>query len=153
MTDLELLERYATGCESLITLIGRLNPEQTRVRPVDGTWSPLELVCHLADSEMLFAQRMKRVLAEEQPPLRYADPDRFQAALACQSRNLQEEVSLIQLVRKQMLHILESQPAEAWNRTGIHDHVGEQSLRQLVQKAIGHLEHHLVFLRAKIDAE
>jgi hypothetical protein len=47
-------------------------------------WSTLEVFCHLADSEALFADRMKRVLAEERPMLPFADPDRYAAALAYQ---------------------------------------------------------------------
>lgn len=144
-----LIEEYLAGSESIRREVDGLSPEQLRARPVDGTWSTLELVCHLADTEALFAERMKRVLAEDRPTLAFVDPDRYASALAYHDRNAAEELELITLLRRQMTHILSAQPADAWQRVGIHSKEGERTLEQLVRKAIDHLEHHLGFLRAK----
>src|SRR5262249_12888901 len=115
-------------------------------------WSTLEVVCHLADSEALFADRMKRVLAEDRPALVFADPARYVAALAYNERDAQEEVALIGLVRRQMARILRAQPVAAWRRVGVHSKEGERTLDQLLRKAIDHLEHHLRSIGAKRQA-
>jgi hypothetical protein len=51
--------------ESIDQAVNGLTPAQLRARPAAGMWSILEVVCYLADSEALFADRMKRVLAED----------------------------------------------------------------------------------------
>jgi uncharacterized damage-inducible protein DinB len=149
MNSSELIEKYLSGIGSLSAAVAGLEPEQLRACPVEGTWSILEIVCHLADSEALFAERMKRVIAEDEPVLQYADPGRYVAALVYQERDAAEEVALIGLMRRQMARILQAQAAEAWKRVGIHSREGERTLAQLVRKAIDHLEHHLGFIREK----
>jgi len=42
-------------------------------RPGPGQWAILEVVVHLADSDAISIDRMKRMLAEDNPPLLYAD--------------------------------------------------------------------------------
>lgn len=148
----ELIDAYLAGVESVVRAVSGLSPGQLRARPVAGMWSALEVICHLADSEALFADRMKRVLAEDRPALPFADPGCYVTALAYHERDAAEEVAFIGAVRRQMARILQAQPAEAWRRVGIHSKEGERTLEQLVRKAVDHLEHHLEFLRAKRQA-
>ena len=42
--------------------VAGLSTEQVRARPVPGKWSTLEVVCHLADFEPIYADRMKLVV-------------------------------------------------------------------------------------------
>ena len=149
MAAAKLIDEYLAGIESIHQAVRGLAAEQLSARPVAGTWSTLEVVCHLADSEALFADRIKRVLAEDRPLLPFADPDRYLTALAYEQRDAAEEIALIEFVRRQMARILRAQPAEAWQRVGIHSKEGERTLEQLLRKAIDHLEHHLAFIRAK----
>src|SRR5262249_24493496 len=148
----ELIEAYLAGVESVRRAVGGLSPAQLRARPVPGMWSTLEVVCHRADSEALFADRLKRVLAEDRPALPFADPAQSVAALVYHERDAQEEVALIGLLRRQMARILRAQPAEAWRRVGIHSKEGERTLEQLLRKAIDHFGHHLGFIRDKRQA-
>lgn len=153
----EQIERYLAGIEAVREAIRGLTPQELRTRPAGegpaareaGAWSPLEVVCHLADSEALFAERMKRVLAEDRPPLPFADPAAYMAALACHERDVDEELACIAAARRQMARILAAQPADAWQRVGVHSRQGDQTLEQLLQKAVDHLEHHVRFLWKK----
>lgn len=146
---LELINEYLAGVESLSQAVRGLSPSQLQARPVAGMWSILEVVCHLADSEALFADRMKRVLIEERPALPFADPSLYVTALAYHERVAGEETAFIAALRRQMARILRAQPAEAWSRVGVHSKEGERTLEQLLRKAVLHLEHHLGFVRAK----
>ncbi len=40
--------------------------EQLDAHPVPGKWSICEVVCHIADYEPVYADRMKRVIAENE---------------------------------------------------------------------------------------
>ena len=145
----ELIDVYVSGIDSIIPALSGLSPEQLRARPVAGSWSILENVCHLADSEALFAERMKRVLSENRPAMLVSNPDDCVATLAYHEREAAEEIALMELLRRQIGHILVTLPEEAWQRVGIHSVDGEKTLEQLVQKAVDHLEHHLKFMRDK----
>lgn len=144
----ELIDAYLAGADALAEEVRGLGPEPLRARPSTG-WSILEVVCHLADSEALFADRMKRVIAEDRPTLVFADPGRYVSALAYHERDAEEEAALVGLVRRQMARILRVQSAAAWGRIGLHSKEGERTLEQIVRKAVDHLEHHLTFVRAK----
>src|SRR5213592_1344693 len=101
-----LINDYAAGPQALREAVQGMSREQILARPVPGKWSTLEVVCHLADFEPMFADRMKRVIAEERPTLLAADENRFAAALAYQQRDVDEEVAIIEQTRRQMARIL-----------------------------------------------
>src|SRR5438128_9201973 len=95
--------------------------DQLLARPVTAKWSTLEVVCHLADFEPILADRMKRVIAEDQPQLLGASEVKFAAALAYHQRDLEEELAIVDNTRRQMARILRSLPAEALQRVGVHN--------------------------------
>jgi hypothetical protein len=45
------------------------------VRPAPGTWSPLEYGCHVRDVHVLFAQRLRSMLDEDEPTFASWDQD------------------------------------------------------------------------------
>src|SRR5262249_43156669 len=69
----ELIEQYVAGGAKLRRAVTGLTQEELRARPGPGAWSVLEVVVHLADSDAISIDRMKRILTEENPPLLYAD--------------------------------------------------------------------------------
>src|SRR6516162_11541331 len=105
MTHSELIEQYRSGPAKLRAAIAGMSPEQIAAHPVAGKWSTLEVLCHIADFEPVYADRMKRVLAENSPLLLPGDPDLFQARLAYSQRDAAEELAVIESVRAQMARI------------------------------------------------
>lgn len=148
----ELIENYLAGCATLKRAVIGMSREQVLNRPITGKWSTLEVVCHLADFEPIFADRMKRIIAEDQPPLIGANPDRFAATLAYHQRDLDEEIILIERTRSQMARILRTLPASALARTGIHNEAGPRTLEQVLTGAIKHIVHHVKFIHEKRKA-
>lgn len=149
MRNAELLAAYLAGSDAVARAVDGLTADQLLAHPVPSMWSIQEVVCHLADTEALFAERMKRVMVEDRPPLLFADPNQYVATLACNQRDVGDEVALIGMLRRQMSRILRGQPSDVWLRVGIHSRDGEQTLEQLLCKAVNHLEHHLEFIRSK----
>ena len=64
-----MIDAYLGGIEVLRLAVAGMTPEQLVARPVPGRWSTLEVVCHLADFEPIYADRMKRVIATDRPLL------------------------------------------------------------------------------------
>jgi hypothetical protein len=152
MTQDALIDAYAAGPETLRAAVAGMSREQALARPVPGKWSTLEVVCHIADFEPILADRMKRVIAFERPPLLAADENQFAATLAYHQRDLAEELSLIDTTRRQMTRILRSLPAEAFARVGLHSERGPKTLSELLATAANHIPHHLPFVIEKRKA-
>jgi uncharacterized damage-inducible protein DinB len=77
----QLLTEYEAGPSLLRHSVARVSEDQCRQHPVPNTWSILEVICHLADYETIYSDRMKRVLAEENPTLPAALPADYCNAL------------------------------------------------------------------------
>jgi hypothetical protein len=114
-----------------------------------GHWSIQELVIHLADSDAIAIDRMKRVLTEDNPPLLYADETAYVDRLLPGEQSLEDAITLFDLGRRQWSRVLSKLSDEAFARQGTHNRAGLVSLGGMVQSYTQHLEHHLAFLRAK----
>src|SRR6476619_4681778 len=108
-----LVEAYLAGIAAVRGAVDGMTRDQVLARPVPGKWSTLEVVCHLADFEPVYADRMKRIIAEDEPLLLSADEQRYAATLNYQDRDLDEELTIIEGTRRQMARILRSQPEAA----------------------------------------
>ena len=149
LSPLDLVTAYEGGIDDLRLAVAGLTPEQLRSRPLAGQWSTLEVVCHIADCEQFFADRMKRTLAMERPLLVGADGFRYPEPLCYQRHELDEELDLVSITRRQLARILRSVSAEAWQRTAVHSETGLVTLRQLLLHAVNHMRHHLKFVAEK----
>jgi hypothetical protein len=145
----EMLDAYLAGPKTLRQAVAGLNREQFLARPVPGKWSTLEVVCHLADFEPIMADRMKRIIALDQPSLIGADENLFAAALAYHDRDVEEELTIIEQTRRQLARILRKLPATALGRVGIHSERGPLTLEQMLAGATNHITHHVRFIHDK----
>ncbi len=147
-----LIEAYLEGPVKLRRAVTDLTSEQLLARPVPGQWSTMEVVCHLVDSEQAWCHRMKRVISEEKPLLIGYDESRFAAALAYHDRDLEQELSLLEGMRQQMVRIFRTLPEAAWSFSGVHSERGLMSLEDLLRAEAEHIPHHLNFIIEKREA-
>ena len=145
----ELVANYEAGVSILRNAVSGLSSIQLRTPSLPGKWSVLQNVCHLADFEPVYADRMKRVLAEHQPTLLSGDPDLFASKLAYEQRQLEEELDVITSVRRAMATILKTLSVADFERTGQHTSDGPLSLRRLLERITGHIPHHVKFIELK----
>ena len=147
-----LIDQYATGPQLLDAAVAGMSDEQVRARPVAGKWSTLEVVCHVADFEPVYLDRMKRIVAENEPTLFGGDPDLFAARLAYDKRDLAEELELISACRTHMARILRTLLPADFQRKGIHNEAGPLTLAQILQNITNHVPHHIQFIYEKRQA-
>jgi uncharacterized damage-inducible protein DinB len=147
-----LIEQYLAGPRELRNAIADMSREQALARPIAGKWSTLEVVAHIADFEPIFADRMKRIIAEDKPTLIGADENDFAKALSYHERDLQEEMTIIEATRSQLARILRKQPDAVLQRIGNHSGSGPRSLEQYMTSAIKHIPHHTKFILDKRQA-
>lgn len=149
MNHAELIDAYLAGPQLLRQAVAGMSADDLDARPVPGKMSTREVICHIADFEPVYVERMKRSLAEDHPPLRGGDPDAWRAALAYDARDVAEELDLIELTRKAMARILRTLPEAGWNRTGIHSEAGPLSVEGLLRRITEHIPHHIRFIEEK----
>jgi uncharacterized damage-inducible protein DinB len=149
MTPAELADAYLAGAAQLRAAVQDLTPEQLVARPIPGKWSVLEVVAHLADFEPIMADRIKRVIALDNPSLLGADENLFAASLFYHDRVLAEELAVIDSIRASTARLLRKLPTDALKRIGTHSEAGPLTLERLILRATNHITHHLPFIREK----
>jgi hypothetical protein len=147
--DRQFIEDFAAGASKPRQAVAGLNEKDLHARPGPGDWSIHELVIHLADSDGIGIDRMKRIIAEENPSLLNYDETAYIARLHCDAQSLEDALTLFEVGRRQFARVLRRLPDETFDRFGTHNVQGRLTLTDLVQGYAGHLDHHLEFLYAK----
>jgi uncharacterized damage-inducible protein DinB len=144
-----LIEVYAAGGEKLRRAVQGLSHEDLVAHPGPGDWSIQELVIHLADSDSISIDRMKRIITEDNPSLLYADETAYVKRLFHDDQSLDDALTLFEVGRRQWSRVLRLLPDEAFTRQGTHNRAGIVTVGKMVESYIKHVDHHLVFLKAK----
>ncbi|QDU59357.1 Putative metal-dependent hydrolase YfiT [Planctomycetes bacterium Pan216] len=145
----ELIAKYAEGPQYVRQAIADMSDGALDAVPIPGQWSTRQVVCHIADFELVYLDRMKRVIAESEPTFFGGDPDLFAARLAYDRREMDEELQMIAAMRQHMTSILGSIDRDAFDRRGIHAEAGPVTLAKLLEQITGHLPHHVRFIEDK----
>ncbi|MCP8969662.1 DinB family protein [Ectobacillus ponti] len=147
-----LVEEYKKGYVSLVETVAGLSPEILSFKPSETAWSVHEILIHLADAESIGIQRMKKILAEDNPLLTAYDQDAFASILSYKDQDYKLALEIIKLLRKSFAFVLEALPAEAWDRTGVHVERGKVTLEELLGGYVDHLKGHIAQIHRNLDA-
>ena len=149
MNHAQLIDGYLAGPQTLRAAVAGLTAEQLDARPIPGKWSTKQVICHIADFEPVYVDRMKRVIAENEPTLFSGDPNLFATTLAYDERDVAVELDFIALARKHMGAILRALKPEDFQRRGIHSEAGPITLETLLTNITSHIPHHIKFIEEK----
>ena len=149
MNHTTLISEYLAGPQKLRDAIAGMTDEEIDAAPIPGKWSTRQIICHITDFEPVYADRMKRIIVEENPTMFGGDPDVFAAGLAYDERDIEEELQLLEAVRKHVARILKTLKPEQFERTGNHSEDGPISLEVLLQRITNHIPHHISFIEEK----
>jgi hypothetical protein len=147
------IDHYATGGEKVRLAVRGLTPDDLTTTPDPaaniGRWSIHQVILHLADCEQVYADRIKRVIAEDNATLLAFDENKWAAGLRYEEQSIDDAITMIELTRRQMGRVLAALPDASFNRTGKHTERGPLKLSDLVTGANKHLDHHLKFVHQK----
>jgi hypothetical protein len=149
MNHVDWIENYVRGATQLAESIGGLTRDELNAFPLPGTWSIQQIVLHLMDSDLIASDRMKRVIAEENPTLIGFDESAFANRLRYDKLDPHVAADLFQKNRQLTAVILCDLPEEAFARIGTHSEAGPLTLGDLIETYVNHLAHHLKFLHEK----
>jgi hypothetical protein len=142
-----LLERFRRGGELLaMATTGAAGPELDYKAP--GKWSVRQIVCHLADSEIVGADRIRRTIAEENAVLQWYDEQAWAEKLDYGKRKLSQAVETFRRMRAENHELLKDLPEESFPALkATHSKNGEVTLLDLLRNYAEHAESHVVQIR------
>jgi uncharacterized damage-inducible protein DinB len=151
----KLIEEYARGGEKIDLAIRGLTREDLLWKPPAdadaklGKWSIQEVVIHLLDSDLIGMDRLKRMLAMENPLLVGYDENLFTQKLHPEEQSAEEAVKILDLSFKNFARVLRKLPDSAFTRGGTHNERGPMKAGEYLQYMIAHTDRHLKFIHAK----
>jgi hypothetical protein len=147
-----LIEQYAEGFNEVLRSLQGLAPEQMLSHPIEGKWSAREIVQHLADSEMISATRLRRLLFEENPEIIGYDQDGYATRFAYNERDAQPALEAIRAARATTMQIIERMTEEDWQRAGTHNEHGRYSVEDWLRIYAAHAHNHAAQIRRLREA-
>jgi hypothetical protein len=130
----------------LAEVAAALAPEERERKPAPGQWSPREILCHLADCEVVFAFRLRQALAEDHHVIQPFDQDRWARTYA--AFDVRAALDVFASVRHWNLALIKAVHAEAQSKRLTHPERGVMTFQVLVETMAGHDLNHLQRLEA-----
>lgn len=114
-------------------------PDAALRRPeAPGKWSVVQVVQHLADSELVYGYRIRMTVAHDRPAIQGYDQDLWATSLRYDAVRLEDALADFEALRTLNLRFLRSLPEASWERVGLHAERGEESVRQLTRLMAAH---------------
>lgn len=127
----------------LETLLGDLPADVLDWKPKPERWSVSEILAHLAALEQVYAERVRRIMAEDSPRLAKYDLDGAKARQEYSRGSADENLEHFTRLRRASLALLAGLPPSARARTAIHSELGVITLAHLLNEWANHDLGHL----------
>jgi hypothetical protein len=118
--------------------IDGLTVGQLRTPEAPGKWSIVQVLQHLADAEVVWAWRMRLILAQDRPVLTGYDQDRWADRLGYADADPAQALEEFSVIRRGNLRLLGRATPEDLRRVGVHAERGEESVEHLRRLFAGH---------------
>jgi hypothetical protein len=115
-----------------------LTPEEILRPEAPGKWSVRHVLRHLADSEIVWAWRIRLVLAQDRPPLTGYDQDAWADRLGYEGAEPVAALREFRTVRDGNLRLLDRVTSADLKRVAVHAERGEQTLELMIRLHAGH---------------
>ncbi len=106
-----------------------------------GKWSARQILCHLADCEVVFAFRLRQTLAEPYYVIQPFDQDAW--ATQYEAFDAQAALAVFTAVRNWNMKLITSIPRAAFAKPNTHPERGPGSFGEIVETMAGHDLNHL----------
>ena len=134
-------EVIATTPVKLQELLDSLGADRAGKSPAPGKWSVREILCHLADCEIVFAFRLRQTLAEPHHVIQPFDQDLW--ARNYGAYDVQSALAVFTAVRHFNVQLIESLPSDALSKPVTHPERGAMTFQSIVETMGGHDLNHL----------
>src|SRR5262245_21644283 len=115
----DVIEEYLAAVETVQAAFGDMSRELLFARPVAGMWSSQEVLCHLVDTDLTVALRIRAALTRDCPRLQTATREEITTGLAVDARDAAEELTLFQTIRCETARIVRALLPDALDRQAV----------------------------------
>jgi hypothetical protein len=115
-----------------------LTRDQLRMREAPGKWSVVQVLQHLADSDLVWGWRLRMILAHDRPQIAGYDQDLWADRLNYADADPDEAKSLFTLLRRANLKLIDRATPADLTRIGVHSERGEESIEYHLGLYAGH---------------
>ncbi|HEV2444314.1 MAG TPA: DinB family protein, partial [Candidatus Sulfopaludibacter sp.] len=134
-------EVIAATPQRLLHLFQAMGTGGAERSPEPGKWNTREILCHLADCEVVFAFRLRQTLAERNPVVQPFNQEFWAANYG--AYDAQTALAAFTAARRWNLALIDSLPAEAFSRKLTHPERGEMTFQVVVETMGGHDLNHI----------
>ncbi|MBN2385992.1 MAG: DinB family protein [Anaerolineales bacterium] len=118
---------------AIATLTSGLSDQKWLCEPLPGEWCLTEILCHLRDVDVeVNLERLRRVLAEDNPFISAEDTDRWAEERQYRRQDGRQALADLIAARKELLALLDDLQASQWSRPARHAIFGPMTLQELV---------------------
>ncbi len=130
-----------TTALELHRLVGRIGPPRLEASPAPGKWSARDILCHLADSEIVFAFRLRQALAEDHHIIQPFDQEQW--ARRYGTHGTDTALATFATVRTWNVALLAAVTPEERSKRLTHPERGEMTFHVVIETMAGHDLNHL----------
>ena len=103
-----------------------------------GKWSVIEVIQHLADSDLVAGFRTRMVLTEDRPVLQGYDQDRWASEFRYREVSLSQALDQLRGLRMANLHLWKHLTPVQLERVGLHSERGPESAGHIIRLMAAH---------------
>ena len=134
---------YTATPLALKRLLRGLNTKQVHMPPAKGRWSIAYLISHLCDAELAMGFRIRMAIALPGCDFRAYDQDMWAEALHYDKAGWREKLRLFTTLRRAHVSLLKGLNPGEWQRYGMHEERGKETVERMIQMIAGHDVNHM----------
>jgi hypothetical protein len=131
----------ATTPKALTAALGSISAEKLTLSYAPCKWCAAEILCHLADLEIIFGFVLRQTLTEDHPTIQHFDQDKWAATYP--GIPASQALSVFTALRQWNLTLIRTALPAAATRLTTHLVLGEMSFQTIVEIMAGHDLNHL----------
>jgi len=135
-----LIKRFRDGHRVVMEALSGITAEELD-RSASGEWTPRQTAHHLADSEMMSAIRIRRLLTEDKPVIEGYDEATFARKLTF-DRPIEPSLEAMRWARETSAQLLERLTDQDWRKVGTHTENGPYSVEDWLTIYAAHAHDH-----------
>lgn len=148
----ERLTRIACTPDELADAVRGADAAVVARRPAPKSWAATEVICHLRDNEEWFLERMRLIVAMDQPRFVATNPDRWADERQYLTNDAALALAAFTRRRRETLEFLRPLEPDAWARAGLHtDSRGRRTIDEFLSVMAWHDDNHLDQLRRALN--
>jgi len=134
--------------QRLQLLLTKIGVERCNEAPAPGQWSAREILCHLADCELVFAFRLRQALAQPHHIIQPFDQDEWAKRYA--AYDAPTALSVFSSIRGWNLALIKSVSPEDYLKPVTHPERGAMTFGVVVETMAGHDINHIGQIEALV---